>query len=423
MVRCLQFFTETSIRYEVHSIQNPTATHWTQYVIKQDNILINGERNAVLCDFGFSRIRHEVTRTHTMIREGGHLRYLAPELSSGPDKFRTSSSSDIYSLAMTFLALVTLTSPFMEIDREFEAANLARQGIRPRRPMKLNVPPVAEDLLWSLLDDMWQQEPDQRPNASSVYEALNKIFVEPGLSASPAPQSMGKGSRFTKLWENRSRYAAVLLMEASLVDNGSFNSPWSAGLSDLRPARAQVSTLQLESPQVWPVAPPESVQAMVAPMDAPIDQLLTEPILPSTPEAQPPRVEATNLPKSPNSLTSKCPATVGYDAVFVADTNAEDGHVFPAGAEFVKSWRLRNNGSVAWPESTVVAFMGGDRCGAAKSSPMEYHVGSVPAGAFADVHVEDMKAPSGGRYVSYWRLRDNATSQAFGNQLWCEYVP
>lgn len=181
--------------------------------------------------------------------------------------------------------------------------------------------------------------------------------------------------------------------------------------------------LQLESPQVWPVAPPESVQAMVAPMDAPIDQLLTEPILPSTPEAQPTRVEATSLPKSPNSLTSKCPATVGYNAVFVADNSVEDGHVFPAGAEFVKSWRLRNNGSVAWPESTVVAFMGGDRCGAAKSSPMEYHVGSVAAGAFADVHVEDMKAPSGGRYVSYWRLRDNATSQVFGDQLWCEYVP
>ena len=80
-VRCLQFFTETSIRYEAHNIQTPTATHWTQNVIKQGNILINGERNAVLCDFGFSCIRHEVTRTHTMIREGGRLRYLAPELS------------------------------------------------------------------------------------------------------------------------------------------------------------------------------------------------------------------------------------------------------------------------------------------------------------------------------------------------------
>ena len=221
-VRCLQFFTETSIRYEAHNIQTPTATHWTQNVIKQGNILINGERNAVLCDFGFSRIRHEVTRTHTMIREGGRLRYLAPELSSGPDKFRTSSSSDIYSLAMTFLALVTLTLPFMEIDREFEAANLARQGIRPRRPMKLNVPPVAEDLLWPLLDNMWQQEPDQRPSASSVYEALNEIFVEPGLSASPA---LRRGSRFAKLWENRSRAAAVPLMAASSVNNGSSTAP------------------------------------------------------------------------------------------------------------------------------------------------------------------------------------------------------
>jgi hypothetical protein len=181
--------------------------------------------------------------------------------------------------------------------------------------------------------------------------------------------------------------------------------------------------VQLKSPQEQRIALPESAEAIAAPMDAPIEQLLTEPILPSTPEAQPTHVKPASQVPSPKSPAPKSPATVAFSAVFIADNSVEDGHGFPVGAEFVKSWRLRNNGTVAWPESTVVTFIGGDRCGTFKWSPTEYHVGSVAAGAFADVTVEDMKAPGGGRYVSYWRLRDNTTNQVFGDQLWCEYVP
>ena len=111
-------------------------------------------------------------------------------------------------------------------------------------------------------------------------------------------------------------------------------------------------------------------------------------------------------------------------AVFVADNSVDDGHVFPAGVEFVKSWRVLNNGAVAWPESTVIAFMGGDRLGVHEKSgrdAVEYHVGRVEPGAEVDVQVEDMKAPAiEGRYVSYWCLKDTAAGAAFGDRLWCE---
>ena len=70
---------------------------------------MNVEGQAVLCDFGLARIRHEVTRPCTSIREGGKLRYLAPELLSGPESFRTTAESDIYSLAMTFFQLGDLS--------------------------------------------------------------------------------------------------------------------------------------------------------------------------------------------------------------------------------------------------------------------------------------------------------------------------
>lgn len=128
-------------------------------------MLIDIGGNALLCDFGFSRIRHEVTRTHTRIREGGHLRFLAPELTLGQEKFRTTQESDIYSLAMTFLALVTLAPPFAEYDREYAAMNAAHQGIRPQRPEFFK---DTVDHLWCFMGRMWNQEPSERPVASDV---------------------------------------------------------------------------------------------------------------------------------------------------------------------------------------------------------------------------------------------------------------
>jgi hypothetical protein len=64
----------------------------------------------------------------------------------------------------------------------------------------------------------------------------------PGSSASPAPQSAGKGSRFAKFWDNRTKDRGVPPPASSPVSSaniGPFNSPWSAGPPDLRPSRAQ----------------------------------------------------------------------------------------------------------------------------------------------------------------------------------------
>lgn len=94
-------------------------------------------------------------------------------------------------------------------------------------------------------------------------------------------------------------------------------------------------------------------------------------------------------------------------ASFISDNNIPDGHVFPAGAEYVKSWRLRNNGSEAWAEGTEVVFVGGMRLGAFEGAPTAYAIGHVSPGEEMDVCAGDMKAPEiPGRYISHWRLRD-----------------
>jgi hypothetical protein len=136
-----------------------------------------------------------------------------------------------------------------------------------------------------------------------------------------------------------------------------------------------------------------------------------------------PVVEATSNPFADTAQVAPAPGEL--NAAFVSDNSVDDGHVFPAGVEFVKSWRVRNCGNCAWPESTVIAFTGGDRLGVdeekKKRYPVEYSIGRVEPGANIDVVVEDMKTPAAaGRYVSYWHLKHTSNGPVFGDRLWCE---
>lgn len=106
-------------------------------------------------------------------------------------------------------------------------------------------------------------------------------------------------------------------------------------------------------------------------------------------------------------------------ASFVEDNNVPDGHVFPPGAEFIKSWKMKNDGRVEWPAETVLAFVGGHRLGAFPGAPTTYEVGQVSSGDVVDVWAGDLKAPEeAGTYNSFWRLMDASTHMFFGHRVW-----
>jgi hypothetical protein len=110
-------------------------------------------------------------------------------------------------------------------------------------------------------------------------------------------------------------------------------------------------------------------------------------------------------------------------AAYVADNNIPDGQVFPPGAEFVKSWAMRNDGTVAWPETTELVFVAGDRLQIEGLSGDRFKVGSVEPGAEVDIWTGEMKAPDApGKYISYWRLSDGKGNR-FGHSIWVECVP
>lgn len=147
-------------------------------LIAQKNVLVDDNGAAVLCDFGFSRIRHERTRPQSVIPVGGASRYLAPELTRGSENFRTEWSSDIYSMAMTFFALGTKSIPFSNLN-EYKASYAAQNGDRPQRgssntsPVGLSAP--CAGLLWRLMENMWDSDSQKRWNAFEVAEEMDQI--------------------------------------------------------------------------------------------------------------------------------------------------------------------------------------------------------------------------------------------------------
>lgn len=105
---------------------------------------------------------------------------------------------------------------------------------------------------------------------------------------------------------------------------------------------------------------------------------------------------------------------------FVSDTTVPDGQIFPPGAEFVKSWRMLNDGEKPWPETTQIRFVAGESFSSETDSSMVVKVGRVDPGEALDVWTGDLKAPDApGRYVSYWQLTDGA-GQMLSANIWID---
>jgi len=113
--------------------------------------------------------------------------------------------------------------------------------------------------------------------------------------------------------------------------------------------------------------------------------------------------------------TPQSPQPPRYFARFVSDVTVEDGTNVNPGQALVKIWKMRNESTVAWPENTRLAFVGGDKLATVEAVA----VPAVEPGTEVDVAV-DMVAPiKPGRYVGYWRLVAPDGSR-FGQRVWVD---
>jgi hypothetical protein len=97
-------------------------------------------------------------------------------------------------------------------------------------------------------------------------------------------------------------------------------------------------------------------------------------------------------------------------AEFIADVNVPPGTVMSPGAQFIKTWRLKNVGSCTWTISYRLAFLSGDLMGAPSSIQL---FRDVPPGATVDLSLNMIAPSSPGSYRGYW-IFQNSTGQPFG---------
>lgn len=105
------------------------------------------------------------------------------------------------------------------------------------------------------------------------------------------------------------------------------------------------------------------------------------------------------------------------EARFVADVTIPDNMELLPGTRFTKIWRMRNTGTLPWPQYTQIVHIGGDALGERSASLLEIPTNGVPPDAEVDVSV-DMVAPEQmGRYMSHWRLCAPGGPK-FGHRVW-----
>ncbi|KAF7362950.1 Kinase-like protein [Mycena venus] len=144
--------------------------------IKGINILVEDSGRSLLCDFGLSRVKADITGRTAQITNNtvGSRNWMAPELLAGS---LPKIPSDIYAFGMTLYELYTGDIPLSGIAHTDFIELVFRLGIRPERP-DLNDVPKLSDPLWTLAEQCWLQDPKARPSAGQIHDLIVDVISQ-----------------------------------------------------------------------------------------------------------------------------------------------------------------------------------------------------------------------------------------------------
>ena len=181
--------------------------------------------------------------------------------------------------------------------------------------------------------------------------------------------------------------------------------PTESGASALYTAAAETTIAQLTQVSGPPASP--AATGIVPTFPAPTAAAPTGQLSPSAPPTSTtpiPTAEPTSAPP-PTSIPVPCDAVT-----FVKDVTVGDNTQLSPGAPFIKTWRLRNNGTCTWTTGYSAVFVKGDAMGAASPVTLPH---SVAPGDTVDVSVAMYAPDKTGTYRGDWMLR-NAGGALFG---------
>jgi hypothetical protein len=129
---------------------------------------------------------------------------------------------------------------------------------------------------------------------------------------------------------------------------------------------------------------------------------------PGPPGTTAPPPPATGSPLPPPASASPTSCDRGD---FVEDVTYPDNSAVSPGAEFIKTWRLKNTSDCEWNSSYSVVFDHGDSLGGPASQPLT--TGVIQPGAAFEVSLALTAPGDEGDYQGFYRLR-NPAGQVFG---------
>ncbi len=108
----------------------------------------------------------------------------------------------------------------------------------------------------------------------------------------------------------------------------------------------------------------------------------------------------------PPATPTEAPAVEGEGgcelrAAYVADVTVPDDTLIEPGESFVKTWRIRNSGSCAWEEGTLLVYANGETIG----GPASVSVSPTAPNTPVDISVEMTAPDEPGTYRSNWQLQ------------------
>jgi outer membrane biosynthesis protein TonB len=154
----------------------------------------------------------------------------------------------------------------------------------------------------------------------------------------------------------------------------------------------------VEPPSPNPVEPPPPDPEEPPPPD-PVEPPPPDPVEPPPPDPEPPQP-----PPAPN-------------AQFVADITIPDDTRLQAGSTFVKTWRLKNTGNVAWGNGYQLVFVDGNPMSKKRTQPLP----NVRPGQEANISISFTAPAQPGVYFSDWRLQDDR-GNLFGDFMFTRIV-
>nr|XP_039261602.1 receptor-interacting serine/threonine-protein kinase 2-like [Styela clava] len=146
--------------------------------LKSDNVLLDSELHAKLCDFGLSQMRTLNTlrsRSTVLVRSiAGTPGYIDPQRLADP-KFKPTTKSDVYAFGILEWEILTDTLSYEGMNNEQIANHVIINKLRPGVSL---VPQIFPDGMTNIMESSWAQEPSERPTFKELEDEIFSIIKD-----------------------------------------------------------------------------------------------------------------------------------------------------------------------------------------------------------------------------------------------------